>query len=422
MFDETYKKKVLDAHKKARGKIEILPRIRMDTAEELTMYYTPGVAYVAEAVAKDRNLAFEYTSKANSVAIITDGTRLLGLGDVGPYAAITVMESKSVIYKRFAGVDAVPLCLATKDEDEIINICKNIEPSFGGIHLEDIKSPKVFMIHKVLSETLDIPVFHDDRHGTAVVTLAGVINSLKLAEKKMSDSKIVINGAGAAGMGIVELLKTAGAKNLFVLDSAGLIYKNREENMNEFKENIADYTNRKRISGKLSDIIDGTDIFISAVPFFAFESSNIGRMNEKPIIFALSNPKPEISYSEAKSSGAFIAATGRSDTPNSLNNMICYPPIMMGLLSVRAKASNDKVMLAAAKALAKSVGHKLNRENIIPTISKNNPLLFMPNIAAAVAQEVTKEKLARIDIEPNEVKKQIKERIKRSMRIEKKVL
>ncbi len=412
---------VLDAHRKAKGKIEILPRIKLDNADDLTKYYTPGVAYVAEAIAKEKDLVFEYTSKANSVAIITNGTRVLGLGDVGPYAAITVMESKSVIYKRFAGVDAIPLSLDTKDENEIINLCRNISPSFGGIHLEDIESPKVFRINKALSEKLDIPIFHDDRHGTAVVTLAGVINSLKLAGKRMNTSKIVINGAGAAGMGIAELLSIAGVENLFVLDSAGLIYKDRKNNMNEFKKDIAEYTNKENMSGGLSDIIDGTDIFISAVPSFNFDGSYINRMNEKPIVFALSNPKPEISYDKAKGSGAFIAATGRSDTPNSLNNMICYPPIVMGLLSVRAKSLSEGILYAAAKALAESVGKQLNTENIIPTISKNNPLVFMPNIAAAVAEEAINEGIARINVEAKEVKRLIKERIRRIMMIEKKL-
>ncbi len=412
----------IEAHRKAKGKIEILPRIPMDNASDLTTYYTPGVAEVANLIARDPDLTYQYTSRANTIAIVSDGTRLLGLGNVGPYAATTVMESKSVIYKRYGGVDAIPLCLKTTDENEIISTCKYLEPSFGLIHLEDIESPKCFVVQERLAEQLSIPVFHDDRHGTSVAALAAAINVLKLSGKKFSASKVVVNGAGAAGLGIAELLVAAGMREVYSLDSKGLIYKGRKEGMNQFKEMLAECTNRKKVSGHVNDVIEGADIFISAVPSYKFDKSYIRKMGEKPAIFALSNPTPEISYAEAKKAGAFIAATGRSNDPNQINNMICYPSITRGLLDTNAKGLNKEILLAAAKELAKSNGKRLSTENIIPTIHKNNPISFMPNVAAAVAREVIKQKLARLNPDPSEVKKSMKQRINRYMKIEKMVV
>ncbi len=411
------------AHKRARGKIEMLPRVRIETPADLTMYYTPGVAYVAEAIAKRRELAYELTSKGNSVAIISDGTRLLGLGNVGAYAAITVMESKSVIYKRYAGIDAVPLCIETRDEDRIVDLCKSIEPSFGMIHLEDIESPKCFSIQDRLNEELNIPVFHDDRHGTAVVAIAGVINSLKLAGKRMRDVKIVVNGTGAAGLGIIELLKTAGANRIYALDSRGLIYKGRQKGMNPFKVRISEYTNRDRVDGNVSDIIDDTDIFISAVPSYKFERSNISRMADKPVVFALSNPDPEISYKDAKRGGALIAATGRSDCPNQINNMICYPSIGRGLLDTRARSLNQNILYTAAKQLADTVADELSTDNIIPTIANNNPIDFMPDLAGAVGEATFMERLSRLKrVNRRSITDETKRRIERYTDIERMIV
>lgn len=411
------------AHKRARGKIEMLPRVRIETPADLTTYYTPGVAYVAEAIAKRRELAYELTSKGNSVAIISDGTRLLGLGDVGAYAAITVMESKSVIYKRYAGIDAVPLCLDTKDEDRIVDLCRDIEPSFGMIHLEDIESPKCFSIQERLNENLDIPVFHDDRHGTAVVAIAGVINSLRLAGKRMRDVKIVVNGTGAAGLGIIELLRTAGARRLYALDGKGLIYRGRREGMNRFKAGISEYTNRERLDGGIDDVIDGTDIFISAVPSYRFDRANIKRMADKPVVFALSNPDPEIPYREAKRAGAYIAATGRSDSPNQINNMICYPSIGRGLLDARARSLNQKVLYIAAKTLADAVADDLSTENIIPTIGKNNPIDFMPDLAGAVGEASFRERLSRLGrVSRRAITVSTRRRVKRYTDIERRIV
>jgi malate dehydrogenase (oxaloacetate-decarboxylating) len=412
----------IEAHRRAKGKIEILPRIPMDNASDLTTYYTPGVADVANLIARSPDLTYQYTSRANMIAIVSDGTRLLGLGNVGPYAATAVMESKSVIYKRYGGVDAIPLCLKTTDENEIISTCKYLEPSFGLIHLEDIESPKCFVVQERLAEQLSIPVFHDDRHGTSVVALAGVINALKLSGKKINFSKVVVNGAGAAGLGIAELLAAAGVKEVYALDSKGLVYKGRKEGMNQFKEALAEYTNKKRISGHVNDVIEGADIFISAVPSYKFDKSYIAKMAEKPAVFALSNPTPEISYAEAKKAGAFIAATGRSDDPNQINNMICYPSITRGLLDTNARGLNKEILLAAAKELAKSNGKRLSAENVIPTIRRNNPISFMPNVAEAVAKEVIRQKLARLSPEPSEVKRSMRQRIKRYIKIEKKIV
>ncbi len=412
----------VSAHKRAKGKIEILPRIHMDNPKDLTTYYTPGVADVASLIARSPDLTYTYTSRANTIAIISDGTRLLGLGNVGPFAATTVMESKSVIYKRYGGVDAIPLCLNTTNEAEIISTCRYLEPSFGLIHLEDIESPKCFVVQERLAEQLSIPVFHDDRHGTSVVATAGVMNGLKLAGKKLSSSRIIVNGAGAAGLGIAELLAEAGAKEIYALDSKGIIYKGREDGMNQFKTALAEYTNKERVSGHVEDVIGDADVFISAVPSYRFDRSNIKKMSEKPIIFALSNPNPEISYKEAKEAGAFIAATGLSSNPNQVNNMICYPSITRGLLDTNAKGLNKHILLAAARELAKSTGNKLSVDNVIPTIQRNNPLSFMPNVAAAVAKEVVRQKLARLSPDPGEVRKEMKERIRRFMKIERKVL
>ena len=374
------------------GKIEIKGKIPVKTRDDLSMAYTPGVARVCMAIHHDPEKAYTLTVKQNSVAVVTDGTAVLGLGDIGPNGAQPVMEGKALIFKEFAGVDAWPLCLATKDVDEIVTIVKAISPAFGGINLEDISAPRCFEIEERLQKALDIPVFHDDQHGTAVVVLAALINALKVVKKRLPDVRIVITGAGASGIATAKLLMKEGAKHIVGCDRAGAIYAGRTENMNSMKEWFAKHTNPRKIRGTAGEALVDADVFIGLSGPGVVSLKDIKAMNRDAIVFAMANPVPEIQPEEA---GPFVRvmATGRSDYPNQINNSCCFPGFFRGMLDVRAKRVNDQMKLAAAHALAAIVAKsELSDEYITPSMFDAR---VVPAVAAAVAEAAVKTGVAR---------------------------
>jgi malate dehydrogenase (oxaloacetate-decarboxylating) len=346
------------------GKIETRSRYKL-TKKNLPILYTPGVAEAAKAIAKNKKKSYELTWKKNSVAIISDGSAVLGLGNLGPEAALPVMEGKAVLFKELAGVDAVPIVLNTQNIEAIIETVKNIAPGFGGINLEDISAPRCFEIESRLINDLQIPVFHDDQHGTAIVVLAGLMNALKVVRKNIMQIKIVISGAGAAGIAITKLLLKYGAKNIIVCDSKGAIYERRKEGMNLEKKEIAKVTNKKKYKGSLKDALKGADVFIGVSAAKILSMDDIAKMNENSIVFAMSNPVPEIMPLEAKKGGAKIVATGRSDFPNQINNMLVFPGIFRGALDSRTRFISDHIKIKAAKVIASLVKNPTN-DKIIP--------------------------------------------------------
>lgn len=361
-----YAKESLKLHKKLKGKIEIISRASVKSKTELALAYTPGVAQPCLEIQKDINKSFELTRRWNTVAVITDGTAVLGLGDIGPEAGMPVMEGKCVLFKEFGDVDAIPICINSKDVDTIVNTICLISGSFGGINLEDISAPRCFEIEKKLKDCCDIPIFHDDQHGTAVITLAGLINALKLVNKKIEDVKIVTSGAGAAGIAIIKLLISMGLKNVIMTDRQGAIYKGRS-GLNPIKEEIALITNQECKKGTLKEVINGADVFIGVSAPKTLTKDMVRSMNADPIIFACANPIPEIFPDEAKEAGASIVSTGRSDFPNQVNNVLAFPGIFRGALDVRAKDINDEMKIAAAYAISNLVSDKeLNAEYILP--------------------------------------------------------
>ena len=363
-------KKAILLHKKLKGKITVESKIHNLKSDDIKLIYTPGVAFVCEAIYKKPSEKYDLTSKGDNVAIVTDGTRILGLGDIGPYAAIPVMEGKAVLYKKFGNVNAFPICLNTSDKDKIIGTIKAIEPVFGAINLEDIESPKVLEISAELEKTLPIPIFHDDRHGTAVVTLAALFNSLKLVKKQLSSAKITLAGAGSAGYGICNLLRFAGCRNLIVVDSAGAIYKGRTKHMNKYKKEIAKITNPKRQKGTLDNIIKNSDVFIGVSGIKGLLSVKmIQSMSKEPIIFALTNPDPEVDPKIAKKSGARIIATGSYMYENKVNNALVFPYLMRVILDRKIRKITLGLLYATAKAIAKTVPSKhLSYNHIMPEI------------------------------------------------------
>jgi len=384
-------KDAIKLHKKLRGKIEIISKYKVKTQKVLSLLYTPGVAAISKEIMKSKNKVFDYTSKWNTIAIVTDGSRNLGLGNTGPEAALPVMEGKSILFKLFGNVDAFPICLKTQDPDKIIEITKEISTVFGGINVEDIESPKCLRITDRLTEELDIPVFHDDQHGTGIVVLAALINALKLQGKYLDDSKIVIAGAGAAGYGIARLLFKAGAKYLIVTDSEGMLYEGRPKNMNEYKDILTLITKGTR--GSIYKALDNADVFIGVSGVSnMLKKDMIKMMSYHPIVFALTNPDPEILPEKAKKYGAQIIATGRSDYPNQVNNALVFPSIFRAALDVRAKEINEKMRLAAAFALADMVGDKLNENYILPNLTQIK--IYNP-IVDAVKKAAKKTKVAR---------------------------
>jgi len=374
----------LKLHEENRGKIEVVSKIEVKDMHDLAVVYTPGVAEPCRKIHQDTSLVYKYTNKGNMVAVVTDGTAVLGLGDIGPEAALPVMEGKAVLFKHFAGVDAFPICLATKDPDKIVETVTLIAPGFGGINLEDISAPRCFEIEKKLKETLDIPVFHDDQHGTAVIVLAGLINALKVVGKKIDEVKVVVNGAGAAAIAVLKFLMSAGVKKAILCDSKGIIYEGRKENMNPAKEEMAKVTNREMIKGTLADAIIGADVFIGLSVGGILKQEMVKSMANDPIIFAMANPIPEIMPEEAKAAGARIVATGRSDFPNQVNNCLGFPAIFKGALKVRASDINEEMKLAAAQAIASIIPEdKLSEDNIIPNV-------FNPKVVEAESEAVAK--------------------------------
>ncbi|MBN1133492.1 MAG: NAD-dependent malic enzyme [Methanosarcinaceae archaeon] len=408
IYDESLKVHELD-----HGVLEVASKVPLRTAHDLSVDYTPGVAEPSRMIAKNVDEVYRYTSKGNFVAVVTDGSAVLGLGNIGPYAAMPVMEGKAIIFKTLAGVDAFPICLDTTDVEEIIKTVKHISPTFGGINLEDISAPRCFEIEDRLKKELIIPVFHDDQHGTAIVTIAGLVNSLLIVGKRMSDVRIVVSGAGAAGVAITKKLVHVGIKNenILLCDSRGIIYEGRTEGMNQVKEEIAKITNTKKISGTLADAFVGSDVFIGVSTGGIVSRAMVRSMASDAIIFAMANPIPEIMPDDAKSAGARIVATGRSDFPNQINNCLGFPGIFRGALDTRAHDINSEMEMAAANALAKIVGRSELREDyIIP-----NPLdeRVVPMVAAAVAKAAMCSGVARIKIKPDEVADHARARVKK---------
>ncbi|MEK7625700.1 MAG: malic enzyme-like NAD(P)-binding protein [Patescibacteria group bacterium] len=355
----------VEYHRKLRGKIEIISRAKIETREDLSLAYTPGVAKACEAIVADMGQVYELTRKSNMVAVVTDGSAVLGLGNIGPLASLPVMEGKCALFKEFAGVDAFPIALATQDTEEIIKTIVNISPIFGGINLEDISAPRCFEIERRLAELLDIPVFHDDQHGTAIIVLAGLINALKVADKKLSEISIVVNGAGAAGTALTNLLVEAGAKNLIVLDSKGIIFDGRA-GMDKEKNGLAKKTNHGKRTGGLTEAMVGADVFIGVSRPNLVTAEMIKSMNSKSIIFAMANPVPEVMPDIALAAGALVVATGRSDYPNQVNNVLVFPGIFRGLLDGRIRNVTTKMKLAAAKALSGLISNPTST-NILPS-------------------------------------------------------
>ena len=388
-----YAEESLKLHEKWKGKIEVIATVPVATKDDLSLAYTPGVAQPCLEIQKDVNRSYDLTRRHNLCAVITDGSAVLGLGDIGPEAGMPVMEGKCVLFKAFGGVDAFPLCVKTKDVDEFVNAVALISGSFGGINLEDIAAPRCFEIERKLKERCDIPIFHDDQHGTAVITLAGLTNALKVVGKKKEDVKIVTSGAGAAAISIVKLLLSAGFRNIVMTDRTGAIYEGRE-NLNWIKQEMALVTNRQKETGKLADVIKNADVFIGVSAPGTVTTEMVRTMAKDPIIFACANPTPEIMPDEAKAGGAAVIATGRSDFPNQINNVLAFPGIFRGTFDVRASDINEEMKMAAARALAELVSdEELSAEYIIPKA-------FDPRVgkavAAAVAQAARDSGVARI--------------------------
>ena len=361
-----YAKESLKMHYDLKGKIEVVSRAKVDSSEALSLAYTPGVAAPCLEIQKDVNKSFELTRRWNTVAVVTDGSAVLGLGDIGPEAGMPVMEGKCVLFKEFGDVDAIPLCIRSHDVDEIVNTVRLLAGSFGGVNLEDISAPRCFEIEKKLKESCDIPIFHDDQHGTAVITMAGLINALKIVGKKLADVKIVTSGAGAAGIAIIKLLISMGLKNVIMTDRHGAIYEGRD-NLNAVKEEMAKITNQSHEKGSLADVIKGADVFIGVSAPGTLTKDMVRSMAKDPVIFACANPVPEIYPDEAKEAGAAVVSTGRSDFPNQVNNVLCFPGIFRGALDVHAADINDEMKIAAAYAIAGLVSdEELNPDYILP--------------------------------------------------------
>ena len=377
----TTNEKALQLHKEWNGKLETVSKIPVKSREALSLAYTPGVAEPCKVIAKNKEAAYQYTIKANTVAVVSDGSAVLGLGNIGPYAAMPVMEGKAVLFKEFGGVNAVPICLDTQDTEEIIKTVVNIAPAFGGINLEDISAPRCFEIEERLKEMLDIPVFHDDQHGTAIVVLAGIINSLKVVKKEKENCKVVVNGAGSAGIAITKLLLTYGFSNVILCDKAGIISRD-SEGLNFMQEKMALLTNPNQEKGSLADAMRGADIFVGVSAPGIVTPEMVSSMNHDSILFAMANPVPEIMPDLAKEAGARIVGTGRSDFPNQVNNVVAFPGIFKGALEGRAVQITEEMKLAAAHAIAGLVPEdELSDVNIMPEA-------FRPEVAQVVADAV----------------------------------
>jgi malate dehydrogenase (oxaloacetate-decarboxylating) len=379
-----YREKSLDLHRKNKGKLGFISKVPVQTDEDLSLAYSPGVADPCIEIVKDQGAVYDYTIKGNLVAVISDGTAVLGLGNIGPKAAMPVMEGKAILFKSFADVDAFPICLDTTDVNKVVETVKLLEPTFGGVNLEDIAAPRCFEIEKRLKSECRIPVFHDDQHGTAIVTTAALVNALKLVNKSMNQIRVVINGAGAAGIAIVKLLVNLGVQDILLCDSKGIIYEGRANGMNPMKVEVAKITNKRRRSGLLMDAIDGADVFIGVSVAGSLTTEMVKTMNEDGIIFAMANPLPEIMPADAKSAGAKIVGTGRSDFPNQVNNVLAFPGIFRGALDVQASEINEEMKIAAVYAIADMISPaELHSDYIIPHPLDSRVAI---NVAAAVAK------------------------------------
>ncbi len=385
--------KALKVHRDARGKLFTGSKIPVETMADLALAYTPGVAEPCREIVRNPDAVYEVTSKWNTVAVITDGSAVLGLGDIGPEASLPVMEGKSVLFKRFADIDSFPLALRTQDVDAIVETAWLLTPGLGGINLEDISAPRCFEIERRLQEKCDIPVFHDDQHGTAVISLAGLLNALKLVEKALPDVKIVLNGAGAAGGAICRYLIAAGARNVVLCDRAGALYRGRSEGMNSAKEELAALSNPAGEKGSLADVLKGADVFMGISAPGTVTGDMVKSMAGRPIVFAMANPTPEIYPDEAKAAGAAVVATGRSDFPNQVNNCLGFPGIFRGALDVRARCINEEMKLAATYALAELVGDKLSPDYILPEALDPR---VVPAVAKGVAEAARRTGVARL--------------------------
>jgi malate dehydrogenase (oxaloacetate-decarboxylating) len=384
VYMSEFRERSLDLHRKNRGKLGFYSKVTVENAEDLSLAYSPGVADPCMEIFSNQDTVYDYTIKGNLVAVITDGTAVLGLGDIGPKAAMPVMEGKAVLFKAFADVDAFPICLDTTDVNKIVETVKLLSPTFGGVNLEDISAPRCFEIEERLKKECSIPVFHDDQHGTAIVTVAGLVNALKLVRKSLDQIRVVVNGAGAAGVAIVKLLVHLGVQEILLCDTKGIIHEGRPMGMNPLKEDIAKITNKNRKSGSLTDALLEADVFIGVSAAGALSAEMVKTMNEDAIIFAMANPLPEIMPEEAKRAGAKIVGTGRSDFPNQVNNVLAFPGIFRGALDVRASDINEEMKIAAVYAIAELISQEdLHPDYIIPHPFDTR---VAPNVAAAVAK------------------------------------
>lgn len=384
----TLRDEALKMHKENQGKLGVYSKVPVRDAKDLSLAYSPGVAEPCLDIHEDESKVYDYTMKGNLVAVISDGTAVLGLGNIGPKAAMPVMEGKALLFKSFADVDAFPICLNTTDPDKIVEVVKLLEPTFGGINLEDIAAPQCFEIEDRLRKVCDIPVFHDDQHGTAIVTAAGLINALKLANKKIEDIRVVANGAGAAGVAIIKLLLHMGVKDVILCDTKGIIYKDRPVGMNKFKEEMARVTNKEQKQGTLADALVGADVFVGVSAAGAVTKEMVRSMNQHPIIFAMANPVPEIMPEVAKEAGALVVGTGRSDFPNQVNNVLAFPGIFRGALTVQSKEINEEMKLAAVYAIAGLISTEdLHADYVIPDPFDRRVAAHVASAVATAAME-----------------------------------
>lgn len=391
----------LQMHKENHGKLAVAPKVKVTNKEELSLAYSPGVAEPCKDIHEHPEKVYDYTMKSNTVAVISDGTAVLGLGNIGAEASLPVMEGKAVLFKSFSGIDGIPLSLSTTDTEEIIRTVKLLEPNFGGINLEDISAPRCFEIEERLKKETKIPVFHDDQHGTAIVTLAGLMNALRIVKKDLSDIRVVLNGAGAAGIAIVKLLYFYGVREMIMCDSQGAIYEGRPHGMNPTKEYVAKWTNKDKINGKLADVIEGADVFIGVSVANLLSEEMVRSMANDPVIFAMANPNPEITPELAKSAGAKVIGTGRSDFPNQINNVLAFPGIFRGALDVRATHINEQMKQAAVEAIATLISEEeLTEDYVIPGPFDKR---VAPSVAKAVAKTAMESGVARIDVDPEEI-------------------
>ncbi|AMM98243.1 MULTISPECIES: NAD(P)-dependent malic enzyme [Bacillus] len=395
------REEALHMHKENQGKLESKSKVQVKNAKDLSLAYSPGVAEPCKDIYDDTSKVYDYTMKGNMVAVVTDGSAVLGLGNIGAEASLPVMEGKAVLFKSFAGVDAFPIALATNDVDKIVETVKLLEPTFGGVNLEDIAAPNCFIIEERLKKETNIPVFHDDQHGTAIVTVAGLVNALKLSGKSMSSIKVVANGAGAAGIAIIKLLYHFGVRDIIMCDTKGAIYEGRPNGMNAVKNEVAKFTNQDRKEGSLEEVIEGADVFIGVSAAGALTKEMVGKMAKDPVIFAMANPNPEIMPEDAHAAGASVVGTGRSDFPNQVNNVLAFPGIFRGALDVRATHINEEMKIAAVEAIASLVSDdKLSAEYVIP---EPFDARVAPAVAKAVAKAAMETGVARIQVDPEEV-------------------